>query len=323
MGFLERRLTPVGPEQVAGVLALCGQDPVMGLPLAQQVMRWRQWGRGDVVALGRLGAPRAAAWTAGSLIPVGLGARPRQPALSRAELRSLAEHACLRIARHGSVLGPQTDVQAVWEHLEDCGTRARRECWNQPMLLAPGPQEVQDLLEGLLRQRPGLRLFAQALRPARPAEEALVLPASVDMFRHEVGYDPLVDGGAYARHVGELVRTGRTYVVLDDGAGSPVPAGARGAVVAFKADIGCLWPHSPGRGAAGIGQVTGVWTRPDLRGRGVAAVSLARVVQRVRAEHLGGTGRVSLYANSFNAPALALYARLGFIRHGTFATVLL
>lgn len=325
MGFLERRLTLVGPEQVAGVLALCGQDPVMGLPLAQQVMRWRQWGRGDVVVLGRLSAPRAAAWATSSLMPVGLAARPwrGQTALSRSELRSLAEHARPRITRRGSVMGPQTDVQAIWTHLEDCGLRARQERWNQPMLLAPGPQELQGLLAGLLRERPGLRAFAQALRPAVPAEEDLVLPASVDMFIHEVGYDPLTGGGTYARHVAELVRMGRTYIVLDDGDGHPVPAGTPGAIVAFKADIGCLWQRPPGRDATGVGQVTGVWTRPDLRGRGIAAVSLARMVQRVRAEHLGGTGRVSLYANDFNTPALSLYARLGFTRHGTYATVLL
>ncbi|SPT52632.1 Predicted acetyltransferase [Actinomyces bovis] len=325
MGFRERRLTAVGPEQASGILRLCGQDPVMGLPLAQQIMRWRQWGRGDVVVLGRPAAPRAAAWATNSLMPFGLATRPElgHTALNKAELRTLAEHARPRLSRRGSVMGPDVDVQTVWPQLQDAGMRALAERWNQPLLLAPEPVELRTLLDQLLRERPNLAPVAAALRPAAPGEEEIVLPASVEMFIHEVGYDPLTSGGAYARHVGELVRMGRSYIVLDDGAGQPVPPGTPGAQVAFKADLGCLWQRPPDWWRGGVGQVTGVWTRPDLRGRGIAAVALARMVERVRAEHLDGWGQVSLYANAFNTAALGLYDRLGFTRHGTFATVLL
>ena len=90
----------------------------------------------------------------------------------------------------------------------------------------------------------------------------MVLPASVDMFIGELGYDPTTDGSGYRRHVGWLIEQGRSYVVLDDGAGGPVQPGSPRAV-AFKADVGALW-HSPD---GGIAQLTGVWTRPDLRGR--------------------------------------------------------
>ncbi|WP_194949063.1 GNAT family N-acetyltransferase [Actinomyces trachealis] len=325
MSFLECRLSAVSPEHASGILKLCGQDPIMGLPLAQQVMRWRQWGRGDVVVLGRQAAPRAAAWATSSFMPFGLANRPElgHAALSKAELHSLAEHARPRLTRRGSVMGPEADVQAVWPQLQDAGMRALAERWNQPMLLAPDPSDLRSVFDQLLRERPKLTPVAAALRPAAPGEEDIVLPASVEMFIHEVGYDPMTSGGAYARHVGELVRMGRTYVVLDDGAGNPVPPGVPGAQVAFKADLGCLWQRPSDWWRGGVSQITGVWTRPDLRGRGVAAVALARMVQRVREEHLDGWGQVSLYANDFNTAALGLYERLSFRRYGTFATLLL
>ncbi len=325
MGFLDRRLKPVGPAHVAGFLELCGRDPVMGLSLAQQVLRWRSWGRGDVVVLGRSSAPRAAAWATSSLMPLGLTADPGKgmPGVGLGEARALADHARARVTRQGSVLGPEGDVEAVWTHLRDSGLRAREERWNQPMLLAPEPQVVRERIGALLAARPALSWVSQGLRPARLGELDLVLPASVQMFVSEVGYDPTASGGSYARHVGELVRQGRCYVLLDDGEGAPAAPGSQHAQVAFKADVGCLWQRPGSLSDHGVAQLTGVWTRPDLRGRGIAAVALARVVEQVRAEHVGAQGQVSLYANDFNTPALGLYRSLGFTRHGTFATVLL
>ena len=113
----------------------------------------------------------------------------------------------------------------------------------------------------------------------------------------------------------------RSYIVVDDGEGRPpLPGGPRR--VAFKADVGALWNPVPGR-VDGVAQLTGVWTRQDLRGRGLASVALAAVIGAVRARHVGARGTVSLYVNDFNTAALGLYGRLGFERVGTFATVLL
>ena len=312
------RLTPVPSDQVSGVMSLCALDPVSAVSLVQQMQRWSRWGRGDVVALGGLARPVAAAWSVGSLMPFGLAGRPEHGlrAADAGEIWALAEHARTRLSRRGSVSGPAQDVAAVWGGLSEQGQRARHERWRQPVLAAP--QVGGGLGRAHLRRRPALSWVGQSVRAARPDEAALVLPASVDMFSGELGYDPTTDGPGYNRHVTWLIEQRRSYIVLDDGAGHLAQPGSPRAV-AFKADVGALWRSPTG----GVAQLTGVWTRPDLRGQGIGAAALAAVVDAVRRDHVGADGIVSLYANDYNTPALALYRSLGFEQVGLFATVLL
>ena len=61
----------------------------------------------------------------------------------------------------------------------------------------------------------------------------------------------------------------------------------------------------------------GVWLDPALRGRGLAAPAMAKVVQLART--IAPT--VSLYVNDYNKPARATYARVGFTDVGEFATI--
>ena len=329
MGFLRHRehgrdqrradrLTPVPADRVSGVMSLCALDPVSAVSLVQQMQRWSRWGRGDVVALGGLARPVAAAWSVGSLMLFGLAGRPEHGlrAADAGEIWALAEHARPRLSRRGSVSGPARDVAAIWGGLSEQGARSRQERWKQPVLVSPRP--AGGLSVGHRPRHSSLSWVGQAVRRAHPSETEMVLPASVDMFVGELGYDPTTDGSGYRRHVGWLIEQRRSYVVLDDGAGGPVQPGSPRAV-AFKADVGALW-HSP---TGGVAQLTGVWTRPDLRGRGVGAAALAGVVDAVRRDHVGADGVVSLYVNDYNTPAMALYRSLGFEQVSLFATVLL
>lgn len=299
-------------------MSLCALEPVCAVSLVQQMQRWTRWGRGDVVALGGLAQPVAAAWSVGSLMPFGLAGRPEHGlrAADSGEIWALAEHCRPRLSRHGSVCGPARDVATIWGALSEQGVRSRQERWKQPVLVAPRP--AGGLSVGHRSRHSSLSWVGQTVRRAQPGETEMVLPASVDMFIGELGYDPTTDGSGYRRHVGWLIEQRRSYVVLDDGAGGPVQSGSPRAV-AFKADVGALW-HSP---TGGVAQLTGVWTRPDLRGRGVGAAALAGVVDAVRRDHVGADGVVSLYVNDYNTPAMALYRSLGFEQVGLFATVLL
>ena len=90
-------------------------------------------------------------------------------------------------------------MAAVWPDLVDCGLRSREERWVQPLLVAP--RETGALTRDVVRRHPAMGWAAEGLHAATLGEEELVLPASVDMFTGEVGYDPTSAGGAYTRHV--------------------------------------------------------------------------------------------------------------------------
>lgn len=188
-----------------------------------------------------------------------------------------------------SLFGPADSVLRLWELLEPRWGAAREVRSEQPVLtMAESP-----LLNGVE--------IDSRVRPAHADEVDIVLPAAAAMFTEEIGYPPYRGSSrAYRSSVAQLVETGRTLVWVEDGE------------VLFKADLGSV--------ALGVAQVQGVWLHPDLRGTGVAVPAMAAVVHHTL-QYLAPT--VTLYVNSFNAPALGTYRRVGFVRTGTFATVLL
>ena len=139
------------------------------------------------------------------------------------------------------------------------------------------------------------------VRRVREDELDVLMPACVDMFTEEVGVSPVAspDGGLYRARVRELVLGGRAVARIENGQ------------VVFKAELGSVTSRAS--------QVQGVWVRPDLRGRGLAAPGMASVV-RYAQETFAPT--VSLYVNGYNVAARRAYDRVGFEQVGTFATVL-
>jgi predicted GNAT family acetyltransferase len=144
----------------------------------------------------------------------------------------------------------------------------------------------------------------RTVRPARPDELELVMPASIAMFTEELGFSPLVEGPSYRRRAEGLIAGGDTFVRV-----GPIPG--EGVGVQFKADLGAAIGHHV--------QIQGVWTHPALRGRGLAKGGMAAVVAGAQAR---GYTSVSLYVNHHNAPALAAYRAVGFTQVGTWATVM-
>lgn len=175
---------------------------------------------------------------------------------------------------------------------------AGRTGWGEPRGVRPD----QPLLAAIAA--PDVAADAR-LRLARPADLPLVFPASVAMFEEELGFSPL-EGGAsgYRDRVAGLLAAGSTYVITE-------PDGSGGQRILFKADLGLRSPDSV--------QVQGVWVAPAARGHGVAAGAMAALTQDVLRRV---APVVSLYANSYNIPALKSYAHAGYRQVGTFATVM-
>jgi predicted GNAT family acetyltransferase len=184
-----------------------------------------------------------------------------------------------------SLVGRAEMTLPLWQGLADVWGPAREVRPDQPLMVCPDtPPVAADPRVAPVPRRRFDRYF----------------PAAVAMFREEVGADPTVgDGGrGYRARVTELVSAGRAMAVFD------------GDAVIYKAEIGAL--------SRRVALIQGVWVHPEWRGRGLAAPATAAVVRAVHR-----LGRLpSLYVNAHNAPARATYARLGFRRAGTFASVL-
>ena len=201
-------------------------------------------------------------------------------------LNAFADKAMSSARRCSSLVGRAELVLPMWQRLEPVWGPARDVRAHQPLMA--------------LKTTP-LCAIDPAVRLVRIDELDAYLVAAIDMFIGEVGIDPRVgDGGrGYRRRVAGLITAGRAWARFD-----------RGEVV-FKAEVGSQSPA--------VGQIQGVWVRPDQRGRGIGTAGTAAVAAAVV-----GSGRIaSLYVNSFNAVARATYARIGFTEVASFATVLL
>lgn len=201
-------------------------------------------------------------------------------------LRIFADRAVRRGRMCSSLVGPADLVLGLWQELVTDWGPAREVRADQPLMaMGTVPAVPVDPL----------------VRPVRPEELDRYLPAAIAMFIEEVGVDPCADDGglSYRARVSELIAAGRAFARFEHGE------------VVFKAEIGSL--------CSTVGQIQGVWVRPDRRGHGLATHGTAAVVDRL----VRGMGRsASLYVNGFNTPAKAAYQRVGFRQVGQYATVL-
>ncbi len=205
--------------------------------------------------------------------------------MEEADAARLGKQLGERGRRFSSIFGPSSSVMAIWSTLSE---------------FSPNPFDVraeQPLLE--IHEPSGIKPNP-TVRFTQPHELEKILPACAAMFEEEVGYSPYVGGEEhYRRRVAGLIR--RKHSLVDfDGDGD----------VIFKAELGTV--------SAEAVQIQGVWINPRYRGRGLGAAYMAAVVD----EALKLAPVASLYVNSFNTRALALYKRVGFTHAGEFATVL-
>lgn len=137
------------------------------------------------------------------------------------------------------------------------------------------------------------------IRRARIDETLLVAEHSAEMIAVELGYDPRAHRASFVSSIRRAIELGWWWVWIVEGE------------LRFQCNVGARTSITA--------QIQGVWTPPQLRGRGFATLALASIARTLLRE----SPTVSLYANDFNHPANALYAHLGFVHVGELATYLL
>ena len=197
-----------------------------------------------------------------------------------------ARHALEQGRRCGSIMGPHSEVMALWNLLAPSWGPARSERPNQPFMTLRG-QPVEPP--------------SPHVRRVQPDELDLLYPACVAMYTEELGVSPELNGGAtlYRARVAQLISKGHAFAHIEDGR------------VVFKAELGAVTSRAA--------QVQSVWVAPDQRGQGLAAPSLAAVCA-IALRDVAPV--VTLYVNDHNLPARRSYERVGFTEHCRFATIL-
>ena len=179
------------------------------------------------------------------------------------------------VPRHFQVVGPLAAVVAVVSRLREAGLAPRIEL----------PQTYMAVERGGL---PPFERLAE-LRPARPEDYELVHRTGAALRTEELKEDPRrADPEDYARRVEEECRQGYTYLWLE------------GCALRFRASLSAL--------TADAVQISGVFVPPEHRNRGLARRGLAELCTRQFAR----TRAACLFVNDSNAPAIAVYQRLGF-----------
>jgi len=274
-------LDRLGPRDVPEVLAFLEDDPVLHVYLVALVLRDALARPQDLWWGVRRNGRLTALLYAGAQSGAVLPAGSDREAL--VELGAAAARALAERPPRLQLIGPRVAVAALRERFPPVGADLRLDRAQVYMALDRPPA--------------GDDVRLPELRAARREDYAFLYQAGADLRAEELLEDPRqVDPMAYARRVEEECRDGWTWVVRD----------ARG--LCFRAGISALT-----RDAA---QVSGVYVPPALRGRGIARRALGELCTRL----LQRSRTVCLFVNDFNAPALALYRRLGFRERSEWAS---
>jgi len=185
-----------------------------------------------------------------------------------------------------------------------CGAFADTAVSMRAKMLIGEAQAVTDLWEAGRRRLPSPRedrphqpVYAitepppggeSGLRRARRDGLERLVPACAAAHELELGIDPVArDAEGFRWRTAAQIEDGRSWLWLEDD------------VVLFKAEASAWTPQAI--------QVSQVWTDPEARGRGYATRGLRDLCRLL----LETTPTVTLFVRTENAPAIALYERVG------------
>jgi ribosomal protein S18 acetylase RimI-like enzyme len=204
-----------------------------------------------------------------------------------AALRLIADQVRQRLPflpRRFQVIGPERAVRTTAATLARAGIAPRLEREQVYMALERGALPAFERLP--------------ELTPAAPDDFARVHASGALLRLEELEEDPrATDPDAYRRRVEDECRDGHTWLWRDAGGG-----------ILFRASVSAI--------TADAAQISGVFTPPDRRRRGLARRGLSELCQRLF-ERCRAT---CLFVNRHNLPALALYRRLGFVERAAWSS---
>jgi len=271
----------LGPENLTEAFGFLDRDPVLNVYLIALTLR------------DGLARPRDEAWAArrgGEIVGV-LHLGPQSGAVlphvdDPGAIDALGAHALGRMTfmpRRFHVIGPRAAVHSFHARFGRAGMR---------------PRILRDQLYMSL-ERGALPPFEPLpeLRPSTPRDYRMVFESGAAMRAEELEEDPRDhDPIAYARRVEEECRDGYTFLWTDREG------------LCFRASMSARTGDAV--------QIAGVYTPPARRGRGIARRGMSELCARL----LGKSRAACLFVNDFNAPAIALYLRIGFRQHAAWGS---
>jgi uncharacterized protein len=226
----------------------------------------------------------AVAVEGGEVLGVAYCGRQLAIAAEPAAIAAFGEHA-KRNRGERMIVGPRETVRAFWEAVAD---------WHAPPRLVRDRQFVMAVDRSRLRRGDG----RVAVRHAKPEEWRAVADGSAQMIRQELAYDPRRNSLEFTAGIRYMIERNLWWVGTVDGQ------------LCFFCNVGPWCDRTL--------QLQGIWTPPELRGKGLATAALGAICDRL----LEVSPTISLYVNDFNDTAVALYRRVGFERVGDFQTLL-
>ncbi len=199
-------------------------------------------------------------------------------------LEAFGEHA-KRHRGERMIVGARNTVSAFWEAVRG---------WHA------APRLVRDRQLVMMLDRAHLRSYERRVivRHAVMEEWNAVADSSAQMVRQELAYEPRRGSSQFGASIRQMIETKLWWIGSENGR------------PCFFCNVGPWCKQTI--------QLQGVWTPPELRGRGLATASLAAICDRL----LEVSPTLSLYVNDFNDAAIALYRRVGFEHVGDFKTML-
>ena len=189
-----RQRLPVRPLSVAdhdAALEVCARDRVANAFVAARIVEGSlraspgallgHWGDGEL---------RGLAWVSANVVPV---------ELDDDGVSGIAQKISRMRRQVASIFGPSPQVTGLWDRLGPAWGPVRAVRTHQPLLTTSTKPSALglDLDEGV--------------RPARPGEVDIVLPAAAHMFTEEIGYPPYFGSDrGYRASISSLIRAGHT-----------------------------------------------------------------------------------------------------------------